>query len=132
MKLSIPSPGARSAAVALAIVGALCLGLACGPSGPERSLECAAMTQVTRVEDVHYEGVACDSAIAGAESRLTTAYYRKACEQLAPRDGVPPRVLDAYVVRCSPADEGGSMLTIDLCCPPPKLRDQPTSSGTSE
>ena len=83
------------------------------------AFECASSAQVTHVADVHYEGVDCDVAIENAESRLSTAYYRKACEQLAPRKGVPPQVEDAYVSACRPTDEpeAGSMLDIDLCCP---------------
>jgi hypothetical protein len=114
--------------VLASVAGTLCasvllslsLGLACGPGGPERSFECPAPERVTRVEDVHYEGVDCDEAIASAESRLTTAYYRKACEQLAPRAGLPARVDDAYVESCRDADEGGSTLTVELCCPGPR------------
>lgn len=92
------------------------LGLSCEQP---RSFECAAPEQVTRVAGVHYEGLACEAAIASAEGRLTAAYYRKACEQLAPRSGLPGSVDDAYVTACRPAGEqaGGSLLDIDLCCP---------------
>ncbi len=97
-----------------------CLGLACEREAP-RSLECPTPEQVTRVDGVQYEGFDCDAAIARAESRLTTAYYRKACEQLAPSAGLPPTALDAFVSRCRPADpiEGGAVLDLEICCPAP-------------
>ena len=105
------------AVLALAAAVSLSLGLACGPGAPERSFDCPASERVTRVEGVHYEGVPCEAAIAAAESRPGTAYYRKACEQLAPDAGLPGPVDDAYVASCRPADDGGSILTIELCCP---------------
>ena len=107
----------RAAVAGLGLAASLCLGLACGPTAPERSFECPAPERVTRVEGVHYEGASCDAAIAAAESRPGTAYYRKACEQLAPDAGLPGPVSDAYVASCEPADDGGSILTIQLCCP---------------
>ncbi len=96
----------------------LCGGVACEKE-PVRSFDCPRSEQVTHLEGVHYEGLACDDAIARAEARPTAAYYRKACEQLAPRKGVPPRVEDAYVASCRPAagEDGGSLLDIDVCCP---------------
>jgi hypothetical protein len=109
--------GQRLAVASLGLAASLCLGLACGPTAPERSFECGAPERVTRVEGVHYEGVSCEAAIAAAESRPGTAYYRKACEQLAPDAGLPGPVTDAYVTSCEPAPDGGSILSLELCCP---------------
>ena len=104
---------------ASAVPLALCLGLACDRPAAVRSLDCPSSDRVTRIADVHYEGADCESAVASAESHLAAAYYRKACEQLAPREGVPARVSDAYVTRCAPAAaaQGGSILDIEVCCP---------------
>jgi hypothetical protein len=104
-------------ALCLALFLGLSLGLACEPG---RSFSCLDPTRIVELEDIHYEGVDCPAAIAVAESRLTTAYYRKACEQLAPGAGLPERVDDAHVAACRPAAEeaGGSLLGIQLCCPP--------------
>lgn len=101
---------------ALALLGSL--GMAC-EGADSRSFECADPAKIQELSGIHYEGVGCDEAIRSAESRLTTAYYRKACEQLAPREGVPATVKDAYVSRCDAAadDAGGSVLDIRVCCP---------------
>jgi hypothetical protein len=92
--------------------------MACEGSEP-RGFECSNPAQVQELRGVHYEDADCDAATRIAESRLTTAYYRKACEQRSPSEGVPANVSDAYVSRCEPAtgDVGGSILLIQLCCP---------------
>jgi hypothetical protein len=98
----------------LSLLALLGLGMACEEP---RSFECANPDQVQEIDGVHYEDLDCDAAIQTAEARLTTAYYRKACEQLAPSEGVPDRVTDAHVAHCQPAEEGGSIVDILLCCP---------------
>jgi hypothetical protein len=106
-------------AEAVVLLAALAsLGMLCDRDEP-RSFECADPAQVQELAGVHYEDVDCEAAIESAERRLTTAYYRKSCEQLAPSEGTPANVLDAYVASCAPAtgDAGGSILTIQLCCP---------------
>jgi len=105
-------------AVVAGLVALAGLGMVCEREAP-RSFECADPARVQELAGVHYEDVDCDAAIRSAESRLTAAYYRKACEQLAPDAGVPPRVSDAHVARCEPAssDQGGSLLYIQVCCP---------------
>ena len=102
----------------LGVVMFVCLGMACEDSEP-RSLQCPHPDQVQELAGVHYEDVGCEDAIRSAEARLTTAYYRKACEQLTPSQGVATQVVDAYVFRCEPAtgDTGGSILQIQICCP---------------
>ena len=97
----------------------LCLGLACDEGEADRSFECASLERVAHIAHAHYEGVDCETAIRSAESRLSAAYYRKACEQRSPAQGVPDAVSDAYVSACAPGNEeqGGSILQIEVCCP---------------
>lgn len=103
------------------VAAALALGLACerGQEAAGRSLVCPSPERVTRLRDVHYQGVGCADAVASAESTLTAGYFRKACEQLAPREGLPARVSDAFVSRCEadPEPGTGSILQIEVCCP---------------
>lgn len=96
---------------------ALCLGMACEGEAP-RSFECSSPDRVQELAGVHYENTDCEAAIRSAETRLTAAFYRKACQQLAPSAGLPDAVGDAYVASCIPAtgDAGGSILQIQLCC----------------
>ena len=97
----------------------LSLGLACEEGEGERSFECPSVERAARIAHVHYEGVRCDSAIRSAESHLSAAYYRKACEQRSPSEGLPDAVSDAYVSTCVPGndEQGGSILQIEICCP---------------
>lgn len=105
--------------LALAIPVLAGLVLACESGPEEHALDCPSHDRVVRLDDVHYEGLDCDAAIASAESHLSAAYYRKACEQLDPSAGVPARVSDAWVSGCTPRDDeaGGATLQIVLCCP---------------
>jgi hypothetical protein len=87
-----------------------------------RAFECPSAQRVTQLSDVHYPDEGCDSAISKVEMHLTAAYFRKACQQLAPSAPLPRRVRDAYVSSCEPASERdgferGSVVQIDLCCP---------------
>ena len=93
--------------------------MACEGGGGDRSFECASLERVAHLAHVHYEGADCDSATQSAESHLSAAYYRKACEQLTPSEGVPDSVSDAYVSACAPGNEqqGGAILQIEICCP---------------
>jgi len=102
----------------LAVLAALCLGVAC-ERGEEHALECPSQDRIVRLDDVHYPGADCETAIANAESHLAAAYYRKACEQLAPAAGLPERVSDAWVSGCTPVDgeAAGATLQISVCCP---------------
>ncbi len=99
------------------LVAALCLGTACEREAPQ-ILECGSPDQVVELSGVHYEDAECEAAIQSAETRLGAAFYRKACQQLAPSAGLPERVSDAHVTSCIPAigDAGGSTLQIQLCC----------------
>lgn len=77
---------------------------------------------MTQLRDVHYPEESCDDAIAQAERHLTAAYFRKACQQLAPADGLPGKVSDVYVSACQASSEregfeGGAVVQIDVCCP---------------
>ena len=109
---------ARQLAVGLAVAATLSLGLACERGDGERSFECPSLEQVAHLSHVHYENVDCDTATRAAESNLSAAYYRKACEQLSPIEGLPDAVDDAYVSACEPGtdQQGGSVLQIELCC----------------
>lgn len=109
-------PSRRGAVLVCAVLAALGLGLACDEAAPIRSFECAVPAKVTHLRDIHYEGASCEVAIASAESHLAAAYFRKACEQLAPDRGVPERVADAYVSSCAASAEEGAVLQIDVCC----------------
>ncbi len=87
-----------------------------------RAFECPSAERVTQLRDIHYPDESCDGAISKAEMHLTAAYFRKACQQLAPSAPLPRRVRDAYVSSCEPASERdgferGAVLQIDLCCP---------------
>ena len=113
----------RAEASRLAAGGAaaavFCLGLACEADVGARAFECASLERVAHLAHVHYEEVECDSATQSAESHLSAAYYRKACEQLTPIGGLPNAVTDAYVSACAPgnSEQGGSILQIEICCP---------------
>ncbi len=99
------------------LAAALCLGMACEREAP-RDLECGSPDHVKELAGVHYQDADCEAAIQSAETRLSAAFYRKACQQLAPSAGLPERVSDAHVTSCIPAigDAGGSILQIQLCC----------------
>ncbi len=88
----------------------------------DRAFECSSAARVTHLRDVHYPEESCDGAIAKAELHLTAAYFRKACQQLAPAAPLPRRVRDAYVSSCEPASERegferGAVIQVDICCP---------------
>ena len=101
------------------------LGAACeGGFGEHRTraFECPSSERVTHLRDIHYPEESCVGAIAQAEEHLAAAYFRKACQQLAPASGLPAKVSDVYVSACAAASErdgfeGGAVVQIDVCCP---------------
>jgi hypothetical protein len=115
----------RCRAAVAALVWAGVAGTACEGGFGERggrAFECSSAARVTHLRDVHYPGESCDEAIAKAELHLTAAYFRKACQQLAPSAPLPRRVRDAYVSFCEPASERegferGAVIQVDICCP---------------
>ena len=124
------SPSARTrplrSILSVAIAVFACgLGAACeGGFGERRAraFECPSSERVTHLRDIHYPEESCDGAIAHAETHLTGGYFRKACQQLAPAEGLPAKVSDVYVSACEAASEldgfeGGSVVQIDVCCP---------------
>ena len=78
--------------------------------------------RVATLEKVHYEDASCEDAIRSAESSLHAAYFRKACEQLAPLKGLPGPATDAQVAACEETGPDGvwgpgALLQIEVCCP---------------
>jgi hypothetical protein len=118
----------RAVFAALAVVQVLFVLSACtAPEEPEepeapRELSCASPEKVVALLDTHFPDGSCATATTFAETRLTTAFYRKACQQLAPSAGLPGRVEAAVVTHCESATErdgydGGVVAQIEICCP---------------
>jgi len=85
-------------------------------------LVCRLPHVVTKRERVRYPEDDCPAAIGKAEGRLTSGHYRRACQQMAPAAGLPTRVVEVRVTLCTdaaglPDSQGGSVLSVDICCP---------------
>ena len=85
-------------------------------------LVCESPHVVTKRERVRYPEDDCPAAIGKAEGRLTSGHYRQACQQMAPAAGLPTGVVEVRVTLCEdaagvPSSQGGSVLSVDICCP---------------
>jgi len=114
------SPALRDARVGLLLLAATA---SCSLQGDRRAVACHDPAKVVALRNTHYPDLTCKSAVKYAETRLTMAYYVKACQQLAPSAGLPLRVLAARVVACEPAsrvagqaDERGVVAQVQICC----------------
>jgi hypothetical protein len=112
------SHSARSATALALVLAAMS---ACTAPDEPRTLVCADPAKVVSLRDTHFPDESCRSATKLAETRLTMAFYRKACQQLAPSAGLPSRVAAAAVTSCEPAThredhEGGVVAQIEICC----------------
>lgn len=96
--------------------------VACSAGNEQRGLACPDRSRVVTLTDIHYPEETCESAVALAENRLQSAFYLKACRQLAPSEPLPSKAVAATVLRCESAStrdgfEGGVVTEIEVCCP---------------
>jgi hypothetical protein len=106
------------AAIVALVVGTLS---ACTAPEEPRTFACEDSAKVVPLRDTHFPDESCETATKLAETRLTMAFYRKACQQLAPSAGLPGRVRAASVTSCESATkrdgyDGGVVAQIEICC----------------
>jgi hypothetical protein len=111
---------AKAALAAVFLLASLA-GPGCTHSDDGAGVSCGDPAKVVSLANSHYPEMTCESATRFAEQRLTTAYYLKACQQLAPSAGLPSSVEAAAVLSCEPARdvpgfERGVVAQIEICC----------------
>jgi hypothetical protein len=80
--------------------------------------DCAPWNTRALANHLHYpNGTGCQEIVPRAESSLSMAHFRKACEAAVPRSTRPTRVLAAGVVECRTGGATrGVVVDVELCC----------------
>ena len=93
--------------------------LGCGSDAVETAAEpefdCPSTSTVASVTDLNYPDD-CGTASSSAVEHLDSGHYLRACEAATEGAQQPPAVTGAHVTQCTPTDDRGVFVDVEICC----------------
>jgi len=80
----------------------------------EPEFDCPSTSTVASVTDLNYPSD-CGTAGSAAEEHLDSGHYLRACEE-ATEGTQQPAVTSAHVTQCTPTDDRGVFVDVEICC----------------